>query len=260
MVTLVHGETSTGTLNPVAEIAAVAHRHDALVVVDAVSTLGGARLDVDGWDVDVCVAGCQKCLGCPSGLAPVTYSDGVARRMAKRGTLIRSNYLDLTQLERYWSPERLNHHTAPTTMVYGLREALRLVADEGLEARIRRHEAAGQAMAAGLRALGFLPFGPPPGPLKMPMLTPVLVPEGVDDLKGRARLLDEHGIEIMGAFGGLAGQVWRVGTMGYNARRAPVLRTLTALAAVLGPLPGGASISEALLEADRYWETLAAAS
>ena len=260
VVTLVHGETSTGTLNPVAEIAAVAHRHDALVVVDAVSTLGGARLDVDGWDVDVCVAGCQKCLGCPSGLAPVTYSDAVARRMAKRGTLIRSNYLDLTQLERYWSPERLNHHTAPTTMVYGLREALRLVADEGLETRIRRHEAAGQAMAAGLRALGFLPFGPPPGPLKMPMLTPVLVPEGVDDLKGRARLLDEQGIEIMGAFGGLAGQVWRVGTMGYNARRAPVLRTLTALAAVLGPLPGGASIGEALLEADRYWETLAAAS
>jgi (S)-ureidoglycine-glyoxylate aminotransferase len=257
VVTVVHGETSTGTLNPVAEIAAVAHRQGALVVVDAVSTLGGAPLDVDGWALDVCVAGTQKCLGCPSGLAPLTYTDAAAQRMAKRGTRIRSNYLDLTQIERYWSPERLNHHTAPTSMVYGLREALRVVTDEGLEARLGRHETAGRAMAAGLAALGLRRFGPPPGPTKMPMLTPVLVPEGREDAKLRAQLLDEHGIEIMGAFGDLAGRVWRVGTMGHNARRAPVLRTLTALATTLGPLPGGASLPEALAEARRHLDARA---
>lgn len=234
-VLVVHAETSTGVMNPVRELAAAAHRHGALVVVDAVCSFAGAPLETDAWELDVVVAGTQKCLGCPSGLAPVTYSDAVAARMARRRTPVRSNYLDLTQLARYWSPERLNHHTAPTTMVYGLREALRLVEEEGLDARSLRHRAAGEAMVLGLGALGLEAYGPPRGPARMPMLAVVHVPPGVDDAAFRARLLAEHGIEIMGAFGGLAGRVWRIGTMAEGARPEPVRRTLAAMAAVLGP-------------------------
>jgi (S)-ureidoglycine-glyoxylate aminotransferase len=237
---VVHAETSTGVLNPVREIAAVAHRRGALVVVDAVCSFAGAPLETDTWGLDVVVAGPQKCLGCPSGLAPVTYTDAVAARMARRRPPIRSNYLDLTQLDRYWSPERLNHHTAPTTLVYGLAEALRVALDEGLEARVARHRAAGDALAAGLAALGLDLQGPSPGPARMPMLAVVAVPDGVDDAEFRGRLLREHGVEIMGAFGPLAGRAWRIGTMGDNARGLPVLRTLTALAAALGGAAPGA--------------------
>ncbi len=194
------------------------------------------------------VAGTQKCLGCPSGLAPVTYSDAIAARMARRRSPIRSNYLDLTQLDRYWSPERLNHHTAPTTMVYGLREALRIVVEEGLESRVARHRVAGEAMALGLAALGLDLYGPPPGPAKMPMLAPVVVPDGIDDAVFRARLLETHDVEIMGAFGSLAGRVWRIGTMAGNARGAPILRTLAAVADTLGDR-GRSALGDALVAA-----------
>jgi (S)-ureidoglycine-glyoxylate aminotransferase len=257
-VLVVHAETSTGVLNPVREIAEVAHQKGALVVVDAVCSFAGAPLETDAWGLDVVVAGTQKCLGCPSGLAPVTYSDAVAARMARRRIAIRSNYLDLTQLDRYWSPERLNHHTAPTTMVYGLREALRIVLEEGLESRIARHLTAGDAMVVGLTALGLGLYGPPPGPAKMPMLTPVAVPDGVDDTAFRARLLATHDVEIMGAFGSLAGRVWRIGTMAGNARSAPVLRTLAAVADTLGDR-ARAALPDALAAAGQRFDTLAGA-
>jgi aspartate aminotransferase-like enzyme len=253
-VLVVHAETSTGVLNPVREIAATAHGRGARVVVDAVCSFAGAALETDAWDLDVVVAGTQKCLGCPSGLAPVTYGEAAAARMARRRAPIRSNYLDLTQLDRYWSPERLNHHTAPTTMVYGLREALRLVQEEGLAVRVARHRAAGEAMAAGLAALG-LTLRTPPGPLKMPMLAVAEVPPAVEDGAFRARLLAEHGVEIMGAFGPLAGRAWRVGTMAEGARRAPVLRTLAAVAATLGGRALGA-LGEALAEASARLDAL----
>ena len=247
-VLVVHAETSTGVINPVREIADAAHRHGAAVVVDAVCSFAGAPLETDAWQLDVVVAGTQKCLGCPSGLAPVTYSDEVAARMARRRSPIRSNYLDLTQLERYWSPERLNHHTAPTTMIYGLCEALRIVVEEGLESRVTRHRVAGEAMALGLAALGLDLYGPPPGPAKMPMLTPVVVPDGIDDAVFRARLLETHDVEIMGAFGSLAGRVWRIGTMAGNARGAPILRTLAAVADTLGDR-GRSALGDALVAA-----------
>ena len=162
-VLVVHAETSTGVMNPVREVATAAHRRGAVVVVDAVCSFAGAPLETDAWELDVVVAGTQKCLGCPSGLGPVTYSDAVAARMARRRSPIRSNYLDLTQIDRYWSPERLNHHTAPTTMVYGLREALGIVLEEGVDARVARHRGAGAAMAAGLAALGLELYGQRPG-------------------------------------------------------------------------------------------------
>jgi aspartate aminotransferase-like enzyme len=258
-VLVVHAETSTGVMNPVREIAAAAHEHDAILIVDAVCSFAGAPLETDAWNLDVVVAGTQKCLGCPSGLAPVTYSDAVTARMARRRSPIRSNYLDLTQLDRYWSPERLNHHTAPTTMIYGLREALRIVVEEGLEARLARHRSAGEAVAAGLAALGLELFAQPPGRAKMPMLAPVLVPDGVDDASFRARLLEGHGVEIMGAFGPLAGRIWRIGTMAGNARPGPVSRTLDALADTLGGRARGA-LGDALLAATRRFGALASAA
>jgi (S)-ureidoglycine-glyoxylate aminotransferase len=257
-VLIVHAETSTGVMNPVREVASAAHQHGVPVVVDAVCSFAGAPVETDAWVLDIVVAGTQKCLGCPSGLAPVTYSEAVATRMGRRRSPIRSNYLDLTQLDRYWSPERLNHHTAPTTMVYGLREALRIVLEEGLEGRIARHRDAGEAMVAGLTALGLALYGQPPGPGKMPMVAPVVVPEGVDDARFRSRLLDAHGIEIMGAFGPLAGRVWRIGTMADNARRAPVLRTLAALADTLGGR-ASAALPEALRAAGQRFDALAPA-
>jgi aspartate aminotransferase-like enzyme len=257
-VLLVHAETSTGVMNPLQEVAAAAHQQGAAIVVDAVCSFAGAPLETDAWGLDVVVAGTQKCLGCPSGLAPVTYSEAAAARMGRRRSPIRSNYLDLTQLDRYWSPERLNHHTAPTTMIYGLREALRIVLEEGLDRRITRHRAAGEAMVTGLTALGLELYGQPPGAAKMPMLTPVAVPDGVDDTAFRSSLLDAHGIEIMGAFGALAGRVWRIGTMGDNARRAPVLRALAALADTLGERARGA-LHQALTAAGQRFDALASA-
>jgi (S)-ureidoglycine-glyoxylate aminotransferase len=246
-------------MNPVRDVGAAAHRHGALVIVDAVCSFSGALLDTDAWGLDVVAAGTQKCLGCPSGLAPITYSDAVAARMARRRTPIRSNYLDLTQIDRYWSPERLNHHTAPTTMVYGLREALRIVLEEGLTPRIARHRAAGDAMAAGLAALGLELYGQPSGPTKMPMLAPMRVPDGVDDAAFRSQLLEAHGIEIMGAFGPLAGRIWRIGTMAGNAQPAAVARTLGAVADVLGARARGA-LRDALLAAERCFDVHARAA
>jgi len=152
LVAIVHGETSTGTLQPLDEIARLAHDHGALLVADCVVTLGGCEVAVDRWGIDVAIAGSQKCLSCPSGLAPITYNERAEAVIRGRRTRVRSNYLDLGQLADYWSPTRFNHHTAPTAMVYGLREALRAVHDEGLEARFARHRLHGEALRAGLDA------------------------------------------------------------------------------------------------------------
>ena len=233
LVAIVHGETSTGVLQPLADIARVARHHGALLLVDAVVTLGGVEVAVDDWGIDIAVAGTQKCLSCPSGLAPLTYNARVEAALVARTTRTSSNYLDLTQLARYWSPERLNHHTAPTAMVYGLREALRVVAEEGLTARFARHRRHGDALRAGIAALGLELFGAEPPAHRLPMLMPVIVPDGVDDRRVRGRLLDDFGIEIGAAFGPLEGRIWRIGTMGYSASRPNVLACLAGLEQVL---------------------------
>jgi (S)-ureidoglycine-glyoxylate aminotransferase len=233
MVTLIHGETSTGVLQPLAEIARLAHAHDALVMADAVVTLGGCPVETDAWSVDVMVAGTQKCLSCPSGLAPVTYNARAEAVLAARRTRVQSNYLDLGQLADYWGPQRYNHHTAPTSMVYGLREALRAIQTEGLAARFARHRLHGDALRAGLAALGLALFGAEPPERRLPFITPVVVPEGVDELRVRHRLIADFGIEIGAAFGPLQGRIWRIGTMGYSARRENVLLALAALENVL---------------------------
>jgi (S)-ureidoglycine-glyoxylate aminotransferase len=233
LVAMIHGETSTGVLQPLQDIARLAREHDALLLADVVVTLGGCEVAVDRWGVDVAVAGTQKCLSCPSGMAPITYNARAADVLRARKSKARSNYLDLAQLADYWSPARFNHHTAPTTMVYGLREALRALQEEGLEARFARHRLHGDALRAGLRALGLALFGTEPDAHRLPFITPVVVPEGVNEPRVRRRLLEDFGIEIGAAFGELQGKIWRIGTMGYAATRQNVLLCLAALENVL---------------------------
>jgi (S)-ureidoglycine---glyoxylate transaminase len=233
LVALIHGETSTGVLQPLEEIGQLTRRYDTLLLADAVVTLGGCEVAVDRWGVDVAVAATQKCLSCPSGLAPVTYNERAEAVLALRQSKIRSNYLDFDQLSRYWSPARFNHHTAPTAMVFGLREALRAFQTEGLEPRFARHRLHGGAMRVGIEALGLRLFGHEPPEHRLPMISPVLVPDGIDDLRVRHTLLQDFGIEIGAAFGPLQGRVWRIGTLGYSATRQNVLLCLAALEAVL---------------------------
>src|SRR2546426_607219 len=182
---------------------------------------------------DIAVAGTQKCLSCPSGLAPITYDARVDARLARRREKVRSNYLDLAQIADYWSPRRFNHHTAPTTMVYGLREALRAFHAEGRAARFARHRLHGDAMRSGVEALGLSIFGTEPPEHRLPFLIPVVVPDGLDELRVRRRLIDEFGVEIGAAFGPLLGKIWRIGTMGYSASRQNGLTALAALEQVL---------------------------
>jgi (S)-ureidoglycine-glyoxylate aminotransferase len=247
LVAIVHADTSTGVVQPLDEIGAACREHDALLVVDAVLSLGGCRVETDAWDVDVSVSGLQKCLGGPSGMAPLTYNERAEAVMHARRAAPATNYLDLLQLQAYWGPDRLNHHTAPTSMVYALREALRIVDEEGLEARWERHRLANAALGAGLEAMGLSLFGD--RRYKAPMITLVDVPPGVDEAAVRRQLLDEHGIEIMAAFGELSGKVWRIGLMGYNARIENALTVLAALESVLTSqkfgVPAGAGVDAA---------------
>ena len=247
LVAIVHADTSTGIAQPLAEIGAATREHDALLVVDAVLSLGGAEVETDAWNVDVAISGLQKCLGGPSGMAPLTYNARAEAAMQARTASPATNYLDLVQLQAYWGPDRLNHHTAPTSMVYALREALRIIDEEGLEPRWERHRRVNGALVAGLEAMGLSLFGD--RQYKAPMITLVTAPDGVDEAGVRQQLLEEHGIEIMAAFGELNGKVWRIGLMGYNARFENAIRVLAALEQVLSargfPVPVGAGVEAA---------------
>jgi (S)-ureidoglycine-glyoxylate aminotransferase len=231
IVCMVHGETSTGMWLPLDDLGTICRERGALLAVDAVVTLGGVPVDTETWAIDVCFAGGQKCIGMPSGMSPITYNDRAERSLAARTTPVVSNYLDLTQLQRYWSPERLNHHTLPTSMTYGLREALRFILDEGLEPRFHRHQRAGDALKAGLVAMGLELFGD--ARHRLPMITAVKIPDGVKDEPARAQLLEEFGVEIATSFGPIRGKIWRIGTMGYNAELPVVLGVLNGLEHVL---------------------------
>ena len=246
LVAVVHGDTSTTIAQPLEELAAVAHRHGALVYVDATASLGGNPFETDAWDLDVVTAGLQKCLSGPPGSAPITISEAAvaaidARRSVEAGIReegdavserpIASNYLDLAQIMDYWGPRRLNHHTEATSMLYAARECARVVLAEGRDAVIERHRIAGEAMAAGLQALGLTLFGDQSH--KMTNVVAVEIPPGIGGDAVRASLLTDYGIEIGTSFGPLHGRVWRVGTMGVNARRDAVLTTLAALEQVL---------------------------
>lgn len=234
VVGIVQAETSTGAWQPIEEIAGVAHAHGSMIAVDSVTGLAGIPLEVDAWGLDAVYSGTQKCLSCPPGLAPVTFSDRAVEVINTRKSKIQSWYLDMTMISRYWGSDRFYHHTAPISMNYALRESLAIVLEEGLEARWERHAANHRALRAGLDALG-LPYLTAEGHI-LPQLNCVQIPEGVDDLTVRKRLLAEWGIEIGGGLGPLKGRAWRIGLMGQSSRMAYVTLVLAALEACLRDL------------------------
>jgi alanine-glyoxylate transaminase/serine-glyoxylate transaminase/serine-pyruvate transaminase len=234
VVAFVHAETSTGVLQPVEEIAAAAREAGAFVVLDCVTSLGGLPVELDAWGVDAAYSGTQKCLSCPPGLSPASFSDRALDHVRRRATPVQSWYLDVTLLSGYFGRQRVYHHTAPISMIYALGEALRVVEEEGMAARAARHRAAAAALVEGLRPLGFEPLVDER--IRLPMLTAVRVPAalaGAGEAALRRRLLERHGIEVGGGLGKLAGTIWRIGLMGENARPENVARLLEALRAEL---------------------------
>ena len=231
LLAVVHVETSTGVVQPLAPLAELAHGHNAFFVVDAVTYLGGVDLRVDEWGIDFCYSATQKCIGSPPGLSPITLSPRAVEALRQRRGPVQSFYLDLLLLERYWLTDRVYHHTASMSMVYALREALMAVMEEGLEARFDRHRRNADALKAGLAALG-LPALAPQGSQADPM-TAALVPQGIDEARVRRSLLGEYGIEIGGGFGPLAGKIWRIGLMGESSQGSHVLTLLHALEVLL---------------------------
>jgi alanine-glyoxylate transaminase/serine-glyoxylate transaminase/serine-pyruvate transaminase len=229
VVGLIHAETSTGAHQPVEEIVKPIHEAGALLLLDAVTSLGGHELDIDGWGVDACYSGTQKCLSCPPGLSPVTFSDRAGEVIDARKTKVQSWYLDMTMVRQYWGEQRVYHHTAPVNMTYALREALRIVLEEGLEVRVARHDLNHRALRAGLEAMG-LAYIPD---RSLATLNAVRVPDGVDDARVRGRLLHEFGVEIGGGLGPFKGQAWRIGLMGSSSTKGNVVYLLAALETLL---------------------------
>jgi len=245
LVAIVHAETSTGVLQPVEELGRIVRDAGALLVVDSVTSLGGHPLRVDDWLIDAAYSGTQKCLSCPPGLSPVTFGPRAVEVLHARRTKPQSWYLDLTMIEKYWGDERVYHHTAPISMNYALLEALRLVHEEGLEARWARHQRHHNALKAGLAAIG-LSLASQEGH-QLWTLNSVAIPAGVDDLAVRQALLADFNLEIGGGLGPLKGKVWRIGLMGESSTVANVLLVLHALETVL-PRCGHAVRGGAALE------------
>jgi len=243
-VALVHAETSTGAQQAIEGLGKLCHDRGALLVVDTVTSLGGVPVDVDGWEADAVYSGTQKCLSCPPGLAPLTLSPRALEVVRARKTKVQSWYLDAGMVADYWAEgKRVYHHTAPISMVYALRESLRIVLEEGLEARFARHRRHSTALMAGVAALGCAPTAQEGR--RLPSLNCVQVPAGVDEAAVRRALLADHSIEIGGGLGPLGGKVWRIGLMGESARQENVLAVLAALEQSLAkqgkaPKPGTA--------------------
>lgn len=244
---IVNAETSTGAHQPVEAIAKLCHDHGALIVVDCVTSLGGVPVEVDGWQLDAVYSGTQKCLSCPPGLAPVTFSDRAVAAIDRRKGKVQSWYLDMQMVKDYWSSSRAYHHTAPINMNFALHEALRLTLEEGLPARFERHRRNHVALRNGLAAIG-IDYAVPTTHC-LPMLNAVKVPAGVDDVAVRKQLLNEFGIEIGGGLGPWKGQVWRIGLMGTASTASNVLLFLSALEKCLldqgAKIPAGAAVAAA---------------
>lgn len=228
---LVHAETSTGACQPVEEIGNLCREHDCLLLADTVTSLGGVPLFIDDWRIDAAYSGSQKCLNCPPGIAPLTFGERALAKLKSRKSKVANWYLDMTMLMNYWGSERTYHHTAPINMNYGLREALRIVAEEGLVARWKRHGEVANIFWEGLNDIGLGCHVV--AEHRLPSLTTVKIPEGVDGKPVQKYLLNEFNIEIAGGLGELAGKVWRVGLMGYNSRRENVVLLLSALQAAM---------------------------
>jgi len=258
LIAIVHAETSTGVLQPMDEVAAIAREHDAFLVMDAVTSLGGLPVEVGRWGVDACYSATQKCLGAPPGLSPISISSRAWKRILAREKTMRAWYLDLALLDKYWGggKERVYHHTAPITMIYAIHQALTLLLEEGMESSYARHLLNHHALVAGLEAIG-LNMLVEPG-CRLPMLNAPKVPEGVDDARVRGRLLNDFDIEIGAGFGELKGKIWRIGLMGYSSNKRHILFFLGALEGVLAAegyrFDHGASLkaaNEVYVEAER---------
>lgn len=263
----VQGDTSTTMLQPLAELGAICRRYDVLFYTDATASLGGNALETDAWGLDAVSAGMQKCLGGPSGTSPITLSARMAETIRQRkrveqgirtaahqdgeDEMIWSNYFDLGMIMDYWGPERLNHHTEATTALFGARECARLLLQDGMDNAIARHQLHGEALLRGIQAMGLETFGDLRH--RMNNVLGVVIPAGINGEQVRARMLEDFGIEIGTSFGPLIGKVWRIGTMGYNARKDCVMQTLCALEAVLNHL-GFKTVQGAAMQAawDRY--------
>jgi (S)-ureidoglycine---glyoxylate transaminase len=264
LVAVSHGDTSTTMAQPLSELGNLCRSNDAILYVDATATLGGMDLQTDAWYLDVVSAGLQKCLGGPPGSAPLTLNERAEKIIQRRkhteeglrelgqrdgdGPVIRSNYFDLAMIMDYWSDKALNHHTEATSMLYAAHECARILLEEGLEKAFARHARASMALVAGLSAMGLKLYGDQAH--KMPNVTGVHIPQGIDGEAVRRALLEQHNIEIGTSFGPLRGRIWRIGTMGYNARADAVEQTLRALETVLLQqklqLPRGAGVDAAL--------------
>lgn len=231
-VALVHAETSTGVLQPLEEVGYLCKQYGALFIVDAVTSLGGVPVKVDDWNIDVCYSGTQKCLSCPPGLAPITFSAEAMQAVQNRKSKVQSWYLDITMIADYWAEgKRAYHHTAPISMNYALREALRLVQEEGLEARFERHRRNSLALIQGLQKLALQSFVEEK--FRVPTLNSIEVPDDVDEVKVRQTLLNDYSIEIGGGLGNLKGKIWRIGLMGESSNKANVVYLLAALEEIL---------------------------
>ncbi len=228
---IVHAETSTGALQPLSELGKLCHEFGTLLAVDAVTSLGCIELDVDEWEIDAIYSCTQKGLSCPPGLSPVSFSERAAEVIKNRKTPCQSWYLDLGMLMKYWGQDRFYHHTAPITMNYALYEGLRVVNEEGLKARWARHLMHHKALRAGLESLGFT-YATQPDAI-LPQLNAILIPQGLEDLPVRKSMLEEYGIEIGAGLGDFRGKIWRIGLMGYNARKDVVMQVLGAFGSVL---------------------------
>lgn len=227
LVAIVHAETSTGVRQPIEELGKIAHDAGALFVVDAVTSLGGIDLRVDDWGIDAIYSGTQKCLSCPPGLSPVSFSPRAQEVIKNRKKKCQSWYLDVSMLNAYWGAERVYHHTAPITMLYALRESLRLVVEEGLEARFARHKANHEFLKEGLKPLGIDFIVDPEH--RLPELNAIRVPSGIDEAAVRSKLLNDYNIEIGSGLGALKGKIWRVGLMGASSNRNYVNALVAAL-------------------------------
>ena len=231
MVGIVHAETSTGSLSPLTRAIELAHEHDSLIVVDAVTSLGSHDVRMDEWDIDICYSASQKCLGAPPGLTPISLGSRAMDVINERKTPVQSFYFNLKDLEAYWSQTRAYHHTSPISMTYGLRESLRMMMEEGIDERLNRHARTSAALRAGVEALGLQVLADPQ--YRLNPLTAVLIPEGVDEAVVRRKLITDYNIEIGAGLGDLQGKVWRIGLMGESARESNVFAFLSALERIL---------------------------
>ena len=263
MIGFAHGETSTGVVTEIDPFRKVADELGALLVVDTVASLAAVPLHVDRQKIDICFSGSQKAISAPPGMSPITVSPRAEEAFRSRKSKVQSWYFDLTTAMNYWGKDRLYHHTPPISLIYALREAMRLVAEEGLEARWERHRQNQAALIAGLEAMGMEMLAKNPAD-RLPTVTAAMIPAGVDDVKVRNQLLDEFNIEIAGGFGPIKGKIWRIGLMGYCSQKTNVLLFLASLEKTLldqgHRVPAGAGVAAAIRSYSRVGSEAAAVS